>query len=63
MRVCLQRKEKQRLNFSVELIAQGAFSGMRHEIYLMLRKKGEKMGHPAVVMSLVRLVGWKTRRV
>lgn len=45
--VCLQRKEKQRLNFSVQLIAQGAFSGMIHEEYLTFRKKSED--HRAVV--------------
>lgn len=47
--MCLQRKEKQRLNFSVQLIAQGTFSGMIHEEYLTFRKKSEEMGHRAVV--------------
>lgn len=55
--VCVYR-EKQRLNFSVELISQGAFGGMMHDVYLMLRRKSEEMGH-LVVTSPIRLVGRK----
>lgn len=46
---------------SIMFIAQGAFRGMIHEVYLMLSNKSEekqsKIGHLASVILLIRLVG------
>lgn len=46
---------------SIKFIAQGAFRGMIHEVYLMLGIKSEekkgKIGHFPIVILLIRLVG------
>lgn len=50
---------------SIMFIAQGAFRGMAHEVYLMLSHKREekqsKIGHLASVILLIRLVGRRIR--
>lgn len=53
--VCVFRVKKSK--DSIKFIAQGAFRGMIHEVYLMLGNKSEekksKTGHLAIVISLI----------